>query len=383
MSKNSWTKAALAALVVCHCAGMIDMVALPVWIGALVERFHFSTQQSGAVVTLFLAGAFLASLLLAPHFNNLNQRLVATVGFTTAAAAFLIASSQSNFVVLATLHLIAGLASGSALSMAHGTMGRTANPHRLFAISFMSLGLFAILMLATLPQLLIAYDGSVIFLVFGGIMAIAAISSGLMFKNPGKIADQLKTPFSRAVWLTIFGIGMMTFNQAMVFAYAEVIGKARGFDEQSIMTVLIALGIINFILPAPLAAFLQNRVSAPLMTQVGPVVQAILAVGVTTSTIMPLWAPSAAFFVTTEIFTHTFVFGLLARLDPTGRAVAATPAMALIGAALGPFVGGVLAQNFGFDALGIAAVVVGLSSATCFTLAKSAGSTLQPAPAAS
>ena len=30
------------ALMVAHCAGMVDLVALPVWVGALIERYRFS-----------------------------------------------------------------------------------------------------------------------------------------------------------------------------------------------------------------------------------------------------------------------------------------------------------------------------------------------------
>ena len=257
-------------------------------------------------------------------------------------------------------------------------MGRTANPHRLFAISFAALGFLAILLLATLPQLLITFDRSVLFLVFGTIMLIATVIAAVVFRNPPSLEAQLKRPFNKATWLMIFGIGIMTFNQSMVFAFVEVIGKIRGFESEAVLAVLIALGCINFLVPAPLAAFLQGRVSASLMTQIGPVIQAVLALGVTTATVMPIWGPSAAFFVTTQIFTHTFVFGLLSRLDPSGRATAATPAMALIGAALGPLVGGVLAQNFGFEALGMAAVAVGLGSAGCFTVARYASGRLQP-----
>jgi predicted MFS family arabinose efflux permease len=378
MLTKETSRTALAALVICHCAGMLDMVALPVWIGALVGRYDFSAQQAGGLVTLFMGGAFLASLVLAPRFNNLNQRRIATVSFGIAATAFLLASTQSGFWILASLHLAAGLGAGSALSMAHGTMGRTANPHRLFAISFAALGFLAIILLATLPQLLIAFDRSVLFLVFGGIMLVAAVIAGLMFRNPPAVAEQLKKPFNKATWLTIFGIGIMTFNQSMVFAFVEVIGNLRGFEPDQVLAVLIALGCINFLVPAPLAAFLQTRVSAPLMTQMGPMIQAVLAIGVTTATVLPLWAPSAAFFVTTQIFTHTFVFGLLSRLDPTGRATAATPAMALIGAASGPLVGGVLAQNLGYEALGMAAVAVSLCSATCFTMARYSASAAQP-----
>ena len=38
MSTRSIGAAGATALVVAHCAGMIDLVALPVWVGALVER---------------------------------------------------------------------------------------------------------------------------------------------------------------------------------------------------------------------------------------------------------------------------------------------------------------------------------------------------------
>ena len=44
------------ALAVAHCAGMVDLVALPVWVGVLVAHHRFDPQQAGALVTLFLAG---------------------------------------------------------------------------------------------------------------------------------------------------------------------------------------------------------------------------------------------------------------------------------------------------------------------------------------
>ena len=58
------------------------------------------------------------------------------------------------------------------------------------------------------------------------------------------------------------------------------------------------------------------------------------------------------------IFTHTFAFGLLSKLDPTARALAATPAMLMIGAAIGPILGGGLVQGLGYGGLGVAAIVI-------------------------
>ena len=54
-STESWR--GRIALMVAHCAGMVDLVALPVWVGALIAQYGFSPQQAGGLATLFLLGA--------------------------------------------------------------------------------------------------------------------------------------------------------------------------------------------------------------------------------------------------------------------------------------------------------------------------------------
>lgn len=372
MSGQKFGIGGTAALVIAHCAGMIDLIALPVWVGALVERFGFTPQEAGSIVTLFLFGAFFASVMVAPRLNRLNQRLVAAIGYGAAALAFFVASTVSAFLPLLALHLVAGLSIGTALSMVHGTMGRAENPHRLFALAGLAIGFFGIVLLGAIPQLLIVRGGAVLFQIFALVMAIASLASAVLFLNPVALEEQASVPLSRAAWFTIFGISFMTFNQSMVFSFVEVIGKSRGFDAGSVLAVLIALGIVNLVLPSPLAAVLQKRVPASLVVRVGPMVQAVLALVVTSATVFTVWAPAAAVFVAVQIFTHTFAFGLLAKLEPSGRAVAATPAMLMIGAALGPIIGGALGENFGFSALGMAAVGVAAISILFFTKAKHA-----------
>ena len=66
------------------------------------------------------------------------------------------------------------------------------------------------------------------------------------------------------------------------------------------------------------------------------------------------------------IFTHTFAFGVLSRLDRSARALAGTPAMLMVGAAIGPILGGLLVQSFGYPALGVAAVVIALAAVVLF-----------------
>ncbi|MDU6321064.1 MFS transporter, partial [Bradyrhizobium sp.] len=327
------------ALMVAHCAGMVDLVALPVWVGALIERYRFSPQQAGLLATLFLLGAVLSSLVFAPRFNRMNARLAATAGYAVAALVFLAASQTSEFALLAMLHALAGATAACGLSFTHGTIARSANPHRLFAIVGMALGVFAILFLGMTPNLVARFGGAALFVVFAGVMAVAALAAALAFpkgvvrSDEDLIAEVSHLP--RAVWFGIAGISCMALTQAMLFSFIERIGADRGFGVEAVTGVLIALGFVN-LLPAPLAAVLERRLPARYVLLAGPVCQALIAVTITFGSGFLTYAVPTAIFAAVMIFTHTFAFGLLSRLDPTARALAGTPAMLMIGAAIGP-----------------------------------------------
>ncbi len=358
------------ALMVAHCAGMVDLVALPVWVGTLIARYKFSPQQAGLLATLFLLGAVLSSLFFAPRFNRLNARLAAAAGYAAAALVFVAASRTSEFALLALLHALAGATAACGLSFTHGTIARSANPHRLFAIVGMALGVFAILFLGATPNLVASFGGPALFVVFAGVMALAALASAISFpkgvvrSDEDLIAEVSHLP--RAVWFGIAGISAMALTQAMLFSFIERIGIDHGFGAETVTGVLIALGFVN-LLPAPLAALLETRLPARHVLLAGPVCQALIAVAITFGSGVLAYAVPTAMFAAVMIFTHTFAFGLMSRLDPTARALAATPAMLMIGAAIGPILGGTLVQLFGYPALGLGAVVISSVAVVMFS----------------
>ena len=359
------------ALMVGHCAGMVDLVALPVWVGTLVAQYRFDPQQAGMLASLFLVGAVLASVVLASRFDRLNGRVVATLGFGIAALGFGLAYTVQDFGTLAVLHALSGLASGAALSATHGTIARGSNPHRLFAIVGMALAVFGILFMGATPPLVAKLGGPVLFQVFAGVMAVAAFSSALAFPVP----DALRTPvraagsrerISATVWCGIVGIAGMGLVQAMTFSFLERVGSDRGFGASAITGVLVTLGIVNLAPPA-LAALLERRLAARSVLLAGAAVQALLVAVIVLSTQFAPYAAAASVFAAVMIFTHTFAFGLLAQLDRSGRALAATPAMLMTGAAIGPVLGGTLVKSFGYGCLAVAAVVIASLALLCFS----------------
>ncbi|MBA4340575.1 MAG: MFS transporter [Methylibium sp.] len=357
-----------AVLMAAHCAGMIDLVTLPVWVGTLMSTYHFDPQQAGALVTLFLAGAVAASLFFAPRFHRMSGRPMATLGYGVAALAFFGLALVDDFGAMAVLHAIAGLAAGCGLSFTHGTIGRSANPHRLFAMAGLALGVFAIPMLGGLPALVAAVGGAAMFRVFAVVMAVAAVLAALAFPVPHAPATSAPgatgTRLSPATWRVMAGVACMALVQAMLFSFVERVGTER-FGAAAVASMLIALGFVT-LLPAPLAALLQRRMAPQHVLLVGPALQVLIAVVITQSAIFVPYAAATVLLPCVMIFSHTFAFGAIARLDPTGRAVAATPAMIMVGAAIGPVLGGTLVKAGGYAPLAIAAAVVATIAIGCF-----------------
>lgn len=370
-------------LMVSHCAGMLDLVALPVWIGTLIGHYRFDPQEAGGLVTLFLLGAVLGSAFFASRSHRISARWATVMGYGVSAVALFATSQTSNYLIMAMLHAAAGLSAGSALSFTHGTIGRSQSPHRLFAAVGIALGIFAVVFLGSTPALIARAGGPALFVVFGGVMAIAALLAAITFPLPdGALHSQefkAHAKLEPAVWFGVVGISLMALTQAMIFSFVERIGVDRGFGMPAVHGVLLAIGLVNMF-PALLAGLLEHRLAAHRAVVAGAVLQAVIALMITSSVAFPPYAVATSVFAFVMLFTHTFAFGLLARLDPSGRVVAATPAMLMIGAAIGPVVGGTLVKTSGYATLGTAALLIAALAVACFSRLRLTAPGFRPAP---
>jgi len=367
---------AYGVLSVAHVAGMIDMVALPLWVGVLIKHFGFAPPQAGGVVTVFLFSVVVASSLMAPRFALLPHRLCVAVGYLAAAACFFAVSrmpvDNAGFLMMAALHALAGLSVGCALSVTHGVIGRTPNPHRLFGIVNTALGVVGVLTFAGLPALIDHVGAQALFLYFAAIMAVAGLACAVWFPETRESPAKAAAPASLArvpapAWLIIFVIVCLTFNQAMIFSFLQQLGVAHGFSESSVDGVLIALGFVN-LFPGAIAAVLQKRLSPIVVGFAGPIAQAILALTLSFTTTFAPFAVAGSIFVSVVIFTHVFLFGLLSRVDTSGRSIAGTPAMMMIGSCTGPAAGGLIVSTLGYHGLGLMAAGVSAAALILLTL---------------
>jgi predicted MFS family arabinose efflux permease len=361
------------ALVVGHAAGMLDLVSMPLWVGVLIQFRHMSAPQAGLLITCYMVGVFLTSVSLAPRFNRLPPRLVAIGGFVLGALAFLAIIQLDGFLALVPAHFIAGIGAGSALSMVHGTISRSLRPHRLFAIANFGVAIFSIFFFATVPDL-VQTNPNGLFYVLGGLLVLGALAAAIAFPQPpaesaarrSELAESVGTaPFKVAVVLAFIGVALQSTGQSQTYAFLERLGAWRGFAASDIGHMLVVSGFLNLLAPI-VAAVLENRVSRIGAIAVGLLIHAVIAVTASNASGFLPYAAAGSLLVFMTIFGHTFMFGTIAHLDPSGRAASSTPAMLTLGASIGPALGGLVVQYAGFAAVGFVSAAVFIASAACF-----------------
>ncbi|GGI25759.1 hypothetical protein XH83_38140 (plasmid) [Bradyrhizobium sp. CCBAU 53351] len=245
----------------------------------------------------------------------------------------------------------------------------------------LTLGVFAVILLGASATLITKFGPPAIFEVFAAVTAVAAAIATFFFPSASISEDLVRDAagFTRPVWFIITGIVLMSLVQAMIFSFLQPMGTDRGLSPVQIQSVLVTLGLVAMT-PTLLAAFLQKRLPPMRVAMTGTLLQGAVAVLISCSSGFLPYAVGAVVFPFIMLFTHTFVFGHLARLDLTGRAVAATPAM-LVGNMIGPLLGGTLVQTTGYLGLGSAAAAVDLIALCCFIAASQrATSAIQPLP---
>lgn len=364
------------ALLVGHCAGLVDLVGLPLWVGQLIAHYKFNPQEAGGLATLFLAGIVITSALLAPRFHRLSGRVVATLGFAISSIGFFVASTIQDSLLLTVLHAICGLATGAGLSMTHGTISQGENPHRLIAMAGVALGTFAVVFMGIVPKIIAAHGGPVIFIVFGIVMAFASLVALTSFPTKAVVAQAHEheklaaTPDLKhirpAIWFGLAGFGFACLQHGLIFSFVERIGSDYGFSMDQIGLALLVMAIASIFLGI-LAGWLEHRLPARGVLFFAPILHALSVVILVNAVHYPAYAIGVLLLPGMMVFMNTFSFSALAKLDSSGRSLAAFPAATMIGSALGPVVGGTLVKSSGsYGQLGVGALVVCIVIALCF-----------------
>ena len=382
MSKGISTDSAVGrtVLMLGHVAGMLDLVILPLWVGGMMRTYNVQPQVAGGIVTLFLVGVLASNGILSRLFGRIWNRPVVIVGYALSAAAFFAMTRlpfglSSPLTELAVLHFIAGIGVGAGLSCVHGTIARSGNPHRNFAIANLGVGIFAIAFFAITPPFLAQIGVNAVFFAVFFVTCLAILAAVLAFPENAPegagvaVAHASTPPVSGALMATLaigfLGVVLLQTAQAATTSFAERVGDFRGFGLSAIGLMFAVNGFVALTAPV-FAGVLQNKLSAVAVAAVALVVHGLCSITIMNATDFYVYSAGFMLLIFATIFGHTFIFGLFAKLDPTGRMNASTPSMLMLGTAIGPALGGTIVQFYGFPVLGFVSGAIAIAGAICF-----------------
>lgn len=340
------------------------ILALPLWVGGLVRSGIADEVQAGWLATLEL-GSVAATMLLVARKHRRPSMITHLFFAALAIGAYAASAYVTSFWVMPILRICAGIGFGWLLSATLAAAAGRENPTLTFGVMEIALALYASIFYEVVGHAVQKADAS------GGFIAITA---GLLIFSPAILAlgkgarvsiqETVRAKLVPQDWLLalahfLFFTGMFSF-WTFLERKASVVGLQMA-QLGSVLSVAFFAGLLGSALTLVLIPWLGRKIVIP--TALFYLAILIVLLGQTGSAVV--------FMILVVLIKAGFLFytvsmsGLFAQRDPSGRLNTTGLALAMIGTAAGPTIGGPLLKYLGFGTL---AMVVALFWMTVFFL---------------
>ncbi|MHC4955422.1 MAG: MFS transporter [Planctomycetota bacterium] len=336
-------------LLLAYIAAVQSAYVTPVLLGAATDSLHLRADEAGLLTTLELLGFAISGLVLAPRLDRLPRGRLAHAAVLVLGCAHVVSAAIDAFALLAIARSVAGLAAGSLMATTNAEIASYPDAEKKYArcsavaVLFGCAGLFVIPFAARTFGHAGAYG-------YVGTLALLLVPGVWGWPAPQPLAERPERGDISALKPLFAFTLLLFFSDGVVYAFAERMGRALGME-----------GLLDALLSgALLAGFVGALAAGALGTRWGQI-RPLVAAGCATA-LAGLAIPYATGAVTfgaavsvknlTLFFLFPYLLGAAAARDPSGRGVALTTAIVPLGVSMGPWVGGILVEAWGFPVLG-------------------------------
>ena len=347
-------------------AGFFYVNIMPAIIDGLITGLGFSTAQAGLVGSANIYGASAGSFAAVFLVRRIAWRRTLLRLLLVLLAIDLLSLAVRDPALLAGVRALHGLAGGMIVGVAYSVMARTPSPDRAFGMLLLvqfGLGGLGVMLL---PQLVPVYGAGILFLVLA---ALTLVALAILFALPATAQDGAGHDARRApsilplaaaalplAALFLFQAGNMALA-AFIVGLGERYGLARDFISETLgwATWIGAAGAV-------LVMHLGNRHGSVKPLAVAAVVTlAGCALFFGSAKPALFFAGNAATAITWS-FVVPCLFGIVSRLDASGRMAALGGFVSKLGLASGPLAAGWMLREGNYPVL-IAASIATLGLA--------------------
>lgn len=337
----------------------------PLLVSALMQGQEFTEATAGAVLTgegLLLGLSAILTAVIAPSFNPYRAIISGCV-------ALLILHGISVIVdhveALIAVRIFAGVAAGICLAGVNLIVAQSDEPVRLYGLISAGSTVVGLVALYSFPSVIEPYAHSG---AFAGMAAFGILLVPFAFKSGRVGAPETPTGADYfSVPRAVFGeylctLAIVQISQAAFFAMLAVFVLENGFDLDE-TGKLLAATYVTSLLGALLAAFVGERHGRFLPLFVGLALHALaVAIVLCVPSVQTIWI-GACLQTLGFFFSIAYQLGMASRLDPSGTLSEWAIGVFFISLGLGPYFGGALVAEFGFNVIVwfvVTSVAVGL-----------------------
>ncbi len=357
-------------------AGFFYINIMAAIVDGLITGLGFSNVQAGMVGSANIYGASVGSLCAVFLVRRIEWRPALVVLFSLLIAIDLASTVIHDPSVLVAVRAVHGFVGGMSVGIAYSVMARLNSPDRAFGVLLvLQFGLGG-LGVMYLPLLVPLYGAKILFFVLAALTASALVSMLAIPKRLGRNRSKAElaampanyrklTVILSLLALFLFQAGNMALA-AFIIRLGEHAHLARDFIGQ-------ALGWATWIgaAGAGLVIFMGTRFG-----RLRPLIAAFLLTFAGTAGFF--WSESQPIFMIANVgtaitwsFVVPYLFGMISRLDPSGRLAALGGFVSKCGLASGPLVAGLLLRTDNYDLLIWAALIaLAFSSIAAFAAAR-------------
>jgi predicted MFS family arabinose efflux permease len=351
----------LVAMILLSAIGNGVLVIQPLAVGAMVDGFGFSNRQAGFIVFAELASFSVGSMVMSGLIHRVDRRHVALAGILLFAAGSFASALPKTFLPFLLVRIVPGFACALAIAAFLSTAVLARVPDRVFGIvNAFSIGYSAVLLIVAPP--VIRAGGLVLIYSVMAVLALVCLGAirWIPARAPAIVPDrgvQAEEPrFAGRSYIALLAMVLIAMlllytGHGSVWAFQERIGTSLGIEAGRIGRILsfaMFLGIVGSLV-AWRTGLAIGRVWPQVISLGLSVIAAIMLV-VADSAV--LFATASALVGLTWFYGLPYQMGILAQLDPRGRANVMGIIMTTGGAAVGPALAGMLVSPGEYSSVG-------------------------------
>jgi predicted MFS family arabinose efflux permease len=348
------------------CIGFTGLALEPFWIGGIVDHLGVRASLAGQFGALQLGCTGVVSLLVAPRIGEWSRRRISVIGLAVTFLGSLYVSIFPTVSSVLVSRVLVGLGEGATLAVAHAAIANRRNADRLYAISYLSLMAYAMLLYLTVPLLTERMGIAVIFAVHA-IVCIPGVlvAAKLIDARPDNVPQRSTGALARTGIAALAAAAVFYISEGALWAYVERFGVRVGLSPAQVGRA-IAFALFLTIGGSFLAYVISTRFGRR-----GPIVVGILVLSGMSVVLPNARTPfeyvfGVILFQVAGIFVMIYITAFLGSLDSTGRVVAAAPASRGVGNTAGPAIAGVALAAYGYELIGWIALAFYLTALLSF-----------------